>query len=219
MNGKKRRTPEYAAWADMVQRCTNPKNRGWARYGGRGIEVCDRWRENFEAFAADMGPRPDGHSLDRIDNDGPYSPENCRWSTEKRQQRNKRNNRGLTIGGETMCIAAWAERAGLPRYLVASRLRSGWAPAVAVSAPVGARKLPSHAKAGIEPAERARPWSSSGYRGVHRSGRGWGAVINVDGRQRWLGTYRSREDAARAYDRAALEHFGDDAVLNFAEAS
>lgn len=85
-NGK---SATYRSWLNMIQRCTNPLHNRWHRYGGRGITVCDRWRDSFPAFLADMGERPEGKTLDRINNDGSYEPGNCRWATPKEQRANQ----------------------------------------------------------------------------------------------------------------------------------
>jgi hypothetical protein len=114
------RTPTYNTWSHMNQRCNNKDNFQYKDYGGRGITVCDRWDINkggsFENFLKDMGEKPKGKSLDRIDNrqliEG-YSPENCRWSTPKEQNRNKRNNKLYTYNSKTLCEQDWLEEIGL----------------------------------------------------------------------------------------------------------
>lgn len=101
----------YRIWRGMKSRCTNNKCKEYDRYGGRGITICERWGK-FEMFLEDMGIRPEGLSLDRVDNDKGYCKENCRWATVEEQNRNKRNNTFLTIDGKTMTISEWVEQDG-----------------------------------------------------------------------------------------------------------
>lgn len=114
-------SPTYNSWSSMVQRCTNPRYNGWHWYGGRGVKVCDRWLD-FEAFLADMGHRPRGRTLDRIDNQRGYEPGNCRWATPREQGRNTRRCKPLTYRGETLVIREWAERLGISHTTITRRL-------------------------------------------------------------------------------------------------
>ncbi len=127
-------TIEYSRWCGMYSRCYLAQFPQYKDYGGRGIFVCERWRHNFEAFYADMGPCPSPkHTLERKDNDGPYSPENCRWATQREQANNKRTNTFLTVGGRRMTTAQWSHETGLPRDMIARRIVRGWSPEDAVT--------------------------------------------------------------------------------------
>lgn len=126
-NNNPRIPPEYKAWQEMRYRCENPSSPDYLRYGGRGINVCDRW-QSFENFLADVGPRPSAqHSLDRFpNNNGNYEPSNVRWATKKEQARNTRRNKLITIKGETRCLAEWAETANLLPDTILARIRKEW---------------------------------------------------------------------------------------------
>jgi hypothetical protein len=116
----------------MVQRCTDPGHKNYAQYGGRGIAVCAAWLE-YTRFLADMGEPPPGMSLDRIDPDGPYCKENCRWATHSEQMSNTRRTRLLSIGGRAQTASAWARELGINIGTLRSRLKSGWSTAMALS--------------------------------------------------------------------------------------
>lgn len=122
-----RQRPTYIVWKAMRMRCTNPENISYPNYGGRGIVVCERWH-SFENFLADMGERPPGMQIDRIDNDGPYSPDNCRWVDRKTQCRNKSTNTLVTWNGRTQTISAWCEETGAEERTVSNRLKRGYSP-------------------------------------------------------------------------------------------
>jgi hypothetical protein len=108
----------------MIQRCTNPARRGYPSYGGRGIVVCERWRD-FPSFLADMGARPAGKTLDRINNDGNYEPGNCRWATQREQCANTRSNKNFTINGVTKNQSEWCREFGVPVGTFRSRMKRG----------------------------------------------------------------------------------------------
>lgn len=133
------RSSEYSSWHDMVTRCTNPNYHSWSRYGGRGITICNRWRLFPRHFEQDLGRRPPGCTLDRINTNGHYScgkclecvangwPMNCKWSTRKEQVRNRSNNRMITHNGKTMCVASWEEVLGFPTGCLRKRISQlGW---------------------------------------------------------------------------------------------
>lgn len=122
----RKRTPTHYAWTNMISRCINKNRPDYHCYGGRGITVCDRWRNSFSAFLEDMGERPDGHSLDRIDNSKGYEPGNCRWATRDQQMQNTRATRLISFQNETMGLTAWARRLGLNKESLRSRLLRGW---------------------------------------------------------------------------------------------
>lgn len=128
--------PMLGLWEKMMARCYCKTNAAYDRYGGRGIFVEQSWHD-VQNFIADMGPKPEGMSLDRKNNDGPYSKENCRWATPVEQGRNKRNNRLLEFRGQTKCMAEWCEELGLKTSTVCRRLNHcGWSVDRALSTPV-----------------------------------------------------------------------------------
>jgi hypothetical protein len=131
-----RGSTEYSIWYGIRGRCLHPHNPAYARYGGRGITLCPEWHD-FDRFLADVGPRPSGkHSLDRIDTDGPYSRENCRWATATEQQNNKRTNRVLEFDGRRQTATQWARELGIPVTVLRVRLYRGWSVARSLTAPV-----------------------------------------------------------------------------------
>lgn len=117
--------PYYKTWANMRQRCLNPRDKKWPRYGGRGITVCAAW-DNFAQFVSDMGPRPVGTTLDRKENNGPYDPANCRWALPVVQGNNTSRTVYLTYAGKTQSLSDWARSLGMSRDKLYQRYRAGW---------------------------------------------------------------------------------------------
>jgi hypothetical protein len=148
------RSRVYSIWCGMHQRCRNPNHRAYKDYGGRGIYVCERW-QRFENFLADMGEPPDGMTIDRINNDGPYEPGNCQWATRQEQSLNKRDNVWITVNGETKTVTNWSRQLGLGHSTVSERLLRGVATADAVST-VPMRNLSGLALGGKANGERQK---------------------------------------------------------------
>ena len=119
-----KKRPTYQTWRDMHRRCNNPNHVGYSRYGGRGIKVCKRW-SLYANFLADMGERPEGKSIDRIDNDRGYSPSNCRWATRDEQLNNRNRTTLVTIKGTTKSLVQWADEVGIRRRALRSRYDRG----------------------------------------------------------------------------------------------
>ena len=120
------KSPIYAIWFGMRARCSNPKNTHYHRYGGRGIQVCERWKK-FENFVADMGMPPRGKTVERINNDGNYEPSNCRWASRKEQANNTRRNTFIQTSQGKLSLREIASRAGITYEAVQERRRRGWA--------------------------------------------------------------------------------------------
>lgn len=135
------RKPGYSSWQGMKDRCYNRNDADFHRYGGRGIKICARWKNSFENFFADMGPRPSlKHSLDRFpDRDGDYRPGNCRWATPTEQARNRDSNHPLTFQGTTMCLTAWARKRNMNQTTLSQRILAGWPIRKALLTPVRSR--------------------------------------------------------------------------------
>jgi hypothetical protein len=131
-----KKSGEYLAWQGMVQRCHRPKNKGFHRYGKRGIYVADEWRADFVAFISYIGPRPSPkHSIDRKDNNGHYVPGNVRWATKQEQARNRSDNVHVVIDGKEMLLVEASEQFNIPAKIIRDRIKDGWSAIDAVSIP------------------------------------------------------------------------------------
>ncbi len=139
-HGESRRSKEYTTWLSIVGRCHNPNNTSYDRYGGRGIRVCERWRANFSVFLADMGRRPNGHSIERMNNDGDYTPDNCKWIHSSLQGKNRSTTTQITLDGQTLCQADWCRKYGISSALFRNRRKRGMDVVAALTTPVRSRR-------------------------------------------------------------------------------
>lgn len=129
----------YTVWRSMISRCQDTNNPYFCNYGGRGITICERWLDSFHAFVSDMGDRPQGTSIERINNDGNYEPSNCKWATKKEQQSNRRVNRLISFNGETKPLKHWADAIGVKSDTIAERIERGHPLSIALTA----KRLPA----------------------------------------------------------------------------
>lgn len=137
LHSKKNEFPEYSIWASMIGRCYCTSHTGYKNYGGRGISVCLKWRKSPLNFISDMGRRTSSkHSIERINNNGNYTPTNCRWATRKEQARNTRRSCFLKHGELRKTKAEWCEVTGIARYTLEYRLKIGWSVQDALTKPV-----------------------------------------------------------------------------------
>jgi len=148
-------------WYGMMARCYDRRHENYAGYGARGIQVCARWHV-FANFAADMGKRPQGHTLDRKQNNGNYEPGNCKWSTVREQNRNKGNNVHITVDGVTKLAVDWARETGLSHQRICRRIKYGWTPEEAV----GDRRIKQLEIKGVS--KKISEWSAESGTPIHR---------------------------------------------------
>lgn len=181
--------PTYRSWSNMRSRCHNPNVKVYAQYGGRGIKICPEWDE-FEQFAKDMGNRPNGLSLDRINPDGDYTRENCRWANYTQQATNRRNVKIFTINGESLCLTEWCRRFGISLSTVRNRLRLGMSPEAALMA---------------QPLQ-IRPVGKSGARNIYRNWNKWEARVGKN----YIGLFETKELAQAAVARFRKHDDGDE---------
>jgi len=137
-----KKSPEWRTWASMKTSCMSKKSPAYKYYGARGISICSEWINSFEIFYTDMRKQPtQKHSIERINNNGNYTPDNCIWTTSKQQARNRRDTRWLEFNGQTRCMADWADRTGIKYPTLQARINKlGWSVEKALSKPIGAIK-------------------------------------------------------------------------------
>ncbi len=179
-------TKTYRCWQDMKQRCLNPNAQAYKDYGARGITVCDSWKNSFANFLTDMGEAPNGMSLDRINNDLGYSPDNCRWASQKQQNRNHRGCVFIEYQGKRMTIVEWSEWTGISAKTLHARYAKGW------DVDFIFRPEKTHPV-------KARKDNQSGLMGASKHKEKWKSQIRIDGKVHYLGLHETAEQAHQAY--------------------
>ncbi|BAZ39425.1 hypothetical protein NIES4101_53780 [Calothrix sp. NIES-4101] len=178
-------TRTFKIWSRMIFRCSSPSDRGYKNYGARGIKVCQRWLDSFENFLADMGEAPVGMSLDRIDNNGDYEPENCRWANSRQQANNRRNNLRYEYDGAMMTVREISEATGVSASLLGDRIqRMGWSVQDAIRRPC--RSYPKYEYQGksLTIAEWSRVLGIPATRIWYRLNHGWSIEASLDHREK-----------------------------------
>jgi len=190
-------TVEYRVWRGLVNRCTRPTDPAWDNYGGRGIRVCDEWREDFFTFLADMGRRPSpGHEIDRRDNNGGYDRHNCRWVSRQINSINRRSTRFVTFRGERVCLADACRMADLPYDVVNHRINgpAKWSVDRALNTAVRAKAAKGQAKVRHQPMT-----NKTGFPGVKARRNGFTASIMILSRMRYSKQFSTAKEAHQWY--------------------
>lgn len=160
------KTRTYKKWAGMKTRCYNEKEESYKYYGAKGIRVCDSWLNSFDNFLKDMGTCPEGYTLDRIDSDNNYSPDNCRWATLKQQANNKTNNRWIEYNGMKKTLSQWSQFRGIGHATILYRLKAKWSIGQALEYEIRENKKP-------------RRWSSMTVHGRKETLDDWAEIIGI----------------------------------------
>ncbi len=197
-------TPEYKIWAGMITRCHNTGDARYVNYGGKGIEVCDEWRESFSAFISHVGPRPPGdkreYSIERIDNTKGYEPGNVKWATHHEQSRNRSDTTLYEFRGETKCLKDWAEEFGVSDTGVASRLEKGWSLEESLTLP-NQSLLPWKDRKEVQ---RPEGWSPSQYQAADK--RSGNRYLTFQGKTQCVASWARETGLAQESIRSRLRY-------------